>query len=75
MSFIMDFMVLKELPPSAAGASGLLVLFYIIFHFLSKPRSKLDDLPALGKPSDPYLHDFLTEGYQKVFDLWSNHNY
>jgi hypothetical protein len=66
----MGSVIFDALSPSAVGASSLIILAYIIFHFLSKPTSNLKHLPSLGDLKDPYLYDVLIEGYQKVSVAW-----
>ena len=53
---------------NAIGASTVIAALYLVFRFLLKPKSPLDKLPALGKPSDPYLQELLIEGSRKVRD-------
>lgn len=62
--FNMESMMLNA--PNAIGASTAIAIIYLLFHFLLKPKSHLDKLPSLGKPSDLYLQDFLVEGSRKV---------
>ena len=52
--------------PNAIVASTVIAVLYLVFHLVSQPRSYLDKLPALGKPSDPYLQKLLVEGSKIV---------